>query len=128
MRPYRVTLAAIALALATTAGAAAQDSTFGAGTPEARYFRVESGVGSGRRGPQVEGYVYNTYDYGATRVRVKVESLDAAGRTLDTRLVFVTLDVPPRGRAFFTAPAPAGTASARAGVVYFEWVPRGGGM
>ena len=44
MSDYRVTLAAIALALTAAAGAAAQDVGFGAGTPETRYFRVESAV------------------------------------------------------------------------------------
>jgi len=38
------------------------------------------------------------------------------------------LDVPPRGRSFFRAPAVEGAASARLSVLNFEWVPRGGGM
>ena len=128
MSRYRVTLAAIALTLAATAGAAAQDSDFGGGTPETRYFRVESALSAGRRGPQVEGYVYNVYDYSATRVRLRAEFSDAAGRPLETRVLYVALDVPPRGRSFFRAPAPAGAATARVSVLNFEWVPRGGGM
>jgi hypothetical protein len=123
----RVTLTAIALILAVATGAAAQMSDFGAGTPESRYFRVESGVSAGRRGPQVEGYVYNVYDAHALRVRLNVEALDAAGRLLERRVAYVPLDVPPRGRAFFQAPVPAGTASARVSVLNFEWAPRGGG-
>ena len=125
----RVTLAAIALTLTLTGavGAAAQDTGFGAGTPESRYFRVDSAVAAGRHGPQVEGYVYNVYDAHAVRVRLRVEELDATGRVLDTRTVLVPLDVPARGRAFFTAPAPAGTASARVSVLSFDWAPRGGG-
>jgi hypothetical protein len=121
----RVTLAAIALTLTAAAGAAAQD--FGAGTPESRYFRVDSVVTAGRRGPQIQGYVYNVYDAHAVRVRLRMEALDATGRVLDTRTVFVPTDVPARGRAFFEAPAPAGTASARVSVLNFEWAPRGGG-
>lgn len=128
MSHYRVTLAAIALGLTAAAGAAAQDSDFGGGTPETRYFRVESALSAGRRGPQVEGYVYNVYDFPATRVRLRVEFIDAAGRLLDTRVVYVPLDVPPRGRSFFRAPAVAGAAATRASVLYFEWTPRGGGM
>jgi hypothetical protein len=121
----RVTLAAIALTLTAAAGAAAQD--FGAGTPESRYFRVDSAVAPGRRGPQIQGYVYNVYDAHAVRVRLRMEALDASGRVLDTRTVFVPTDVPARGRAFFEAPAPAGTVSARVSVLNFEWAPRGGG-
>ena len=127
MTHARVTLAAIALTLMAAAGAAAQDTGFGAGTPESRYFRIESTVAAGRRGPQVEGYIYNVYDTHATRVRLNVEAIDAAGRLLETRVAYVPLDVPPRGRAFFQAPLPAGATAARVSVLNFEWVPRGGG-
>jgi hypothetical protein len=127
MSSTRVTLAAIALTLTAAAGAAAQDSGFGAGTPESRYFRVDSAVAAGRHGPQVEGYVYNVYDAHALRVRLRVEELDATGRVLETRTVLVPLDVPARGRAFFTAPVATGTASARVSVLSFDWAPRGGG-
>ena len=121
----RVTLAAIAVVLSTSGLVAAQD--FGAGTPESRYFRVESSVIPGRKGPQVEGYVYNVYDYGATRVRLRVEALDGAGQRLDERIVYVPLDIPPRGRSYFRAPTAPGATSARVTVLNFEWVPRGGG-
>ena len=127
MSPTRVTLAAITLTLVAAAGSAAQDSGFGAGTPESRYFRVESTVAAGRHGPQIEGYEYNVYDAHAERVQLRVEALDQTGRVLDTRTVLVPLDVPARGRAFFQAPAPAGATSARASVLSFEWGPRGGG-
>ena len=120
-----VTVAALTLALMAATGVAAQD--FGAGTPESRYFRIDSAVATGRHGPQDEGYVYNVYDAHAERVRLRMEALDATGRVLDTRTVFVPSDVPARGRAFFQAPVPAGTASARLSVLNFEWAPRGGG-
>jgi hypothetical protein len=114
-------LAAIALVLWTTGPAAPQY------TPEERYFRVESSVLNGKKGPEIEGYVYNVYDQQATRVRLRVESRDAAGQKIDERFVFVPLDVPPRGRSYFRAPVAASTATTRATVFYFEWSPRGGG-
>src|SRR2546425_13191766 len=129
-RPPRSTLfpyTTLFRSLMTAAGAAAQDSGFGAGTPEMRYFRVESAVSEGRRGPRVEGYVYITYDVYAIWVRLRVEAVDAAGRPLETRVAYVPLDVPPGGRAFFQASVPAGTASARVSVLNFESAPRGGG-
>lgn len=125
---HRVMLTAVAFVLATTTvAAAAQDTGFGAGTPESRSFRIDSAVVAGSRGPQVEGYVHNLYDMHATRVRLSVESLDSAGRPLDTRVVYVPLDVPPHWRSFFSAPLPAGAASVRVTVLNFEWLPRGGG-
>ena len=127
MTRYRVTVAAIALTLTATTPATAQESNFGAGTPESRYFRTESSVAAGRRGSQVEGYVYNVYEAHAVRVRLDVEALDASGRLLERRTAYVPLDVPPHGRAFFRVGAPVGTASARVTVQSFEWAPRGGG-
>ena len=127
MTQHRVTLAALALTLMATTGTAAQDTGFGAGTPESRYFRIDSTVMAGRRGPQVEGYIYNVYDAYALRVRLNVEAIDAAGRLIETRVAYLPLDVPPRGRAFFQAPLPAGATAARVSVLNFEWAPRGAG-
>jgi hypothetical protein len=121
-----VTVAVIALTLTSLTGAAAQ-SDFGAGRPESRYFRTESTVATGRRGLQVEGYVYNVYEAHAIRVRLNVDALDAQGRVLETRTAYVPFDVPAHGRAFFAVPAPAGTTAARVSVQSFEWAPRGGG-
>jgi hypothetical protein len=126
MTHYRWTVAAIGLTLTVVTGAMAQ-SDFGAGTPESRYFRTEPTVAAGRRGPQVEGYVYNLYDAYAIRVLLRIDAVDASGRSLETRRAYVPFDVPPRGRAFFQVPAPTGTASARVAVESFEWTGRGAG-
>ena len=127
MTHHRVTLAAIALTLITATAATAQDTGFGAGTPESRYFRIDATVTAGRHGPQLEGYVYNVYDAHATRVRLNVEAIDAAGQLIEKRVAEVPFDVPPRGRSFFHAPLPAGTTTARVSVLNFEWAPRGAG-
>ena len=126
MTHYRPAVAAIALALTVVTGTGAQ-SNFGAGTPESRYFRVDPVVSTGRRGPQVEGYVYNLYDAHAIRVLLSIDAIDASGRLIETRHAFVPFDVPARGRSYFQVPAPAGTASARASVESFEWTGRGAG-
>jgi len=126
MTHYRPAVAAIALTLTVVTGAAGQ-SDFGAGTPESRYFRTEPTVSAGRRGPQVEGYVYNLYEAHAKNVQLSIDALDASGRLIETRRAFVPFDVPPHGRSFFQVPAPAGTASARVSVESFEWTGRGAG-
>jgi hypothetical protein len=119
---------ALGLLLAPLAArtAAAQESNFGGGRPEERYFTVEAALGHGRRGPVAEGYVMNRYDVHATRVRLALQPLDAAGRPLGNVIAYVG-DVPARNRAFFHTAVPPGTASVRAGVESFEWSPRGGG-
>jgi hypothetical protein len=104
----------------------AQESNFGGGRPEDRYFSVEAVVGSGRRGPVAEGYVTNRYDHYASRVAVALEPVDAGGRPLGPVTIYVT-DVPARGRTFFRRPVPAGTTAVRAHVAYYEWAPRGAG-
>lgn len=106
--------------------AAAQESNFGGGRPEERYFSVEATLGSTRRGSVAEGYVTNRYDHYASRVVLTLIPVDATGRQLDPVTVYVP-DVPPRGRTFFRTPVPAGATSVRASVAYFEWAPRGGG-
>ena len=65
-------------------------------TPQnaARYFR------SGR--PVVSGYVYlNSSGLGAARVRLLVESLDAAGLPIAQEIAHVDSDLPFDGRTYF---------------------------
>ena len=105
---------------------ASAQSDFGAGRPEERYFTVEAQVGTGRRGPVAEGYVYNRYDFQAARMQLAVTPVDAAGRALPAVTAYVG-EVPPRNRTYFQVPLPAGTTNVKATVASFEWTPRGGG-
>lgn len=120
MSHFRIAIVAIALALSAA-------GTVGAQAPEERYFRIDAAVISGKRGPEIEGYVYNEWNMQATRVRLRVEELDASGQKIGERIVFVPLDVPSRARSYFRAPVAPGTVSTRNWVFYFEWSPRGGG-
>jgi hypothetical protein len=106
--------------------AGAQDSGFGAGRPEDRYFSVETHLAAGRRGPVAEGYVLNRYDHYATRVALTLLPVDASGRQLAPVTVYV-FGVPPRSRTYFRAAVPAGTAGVQASVANFDWAPRGSG-
>lgn len=105
--------------------AGAQESNFGGGRPEDRYFSVETHLASGRRGPVAEGYVLNRYDHHATRVALTLTPVDAAGRPLAPVTVYVP-GVPPRSRTYFRAALPAGTTAVQASVANFDWAPRGG--
>jgi hypothetical protein len=116
---------AFALIPGTLRTAFAQGSNFGAGRPEERYFAVDATVTAGRKGPTAEGYVTNRYALYATRVRLNIEALDAAGRSLGTLNAGVG-EVPPLNRTFFQVPVPPGTASVRAAVASYDWTGRGG--
>jgi hypothetical protein len=118
-------IAAILALVLVSELAAAQESNFGDGRPEERYFTVEASVGAGRHGPVAEGYVVNRYHYLAQRVRVTVQPLDAAGQPFGTLTAYVG-DVAGHNRTFFSTTLPPGTAGVRASVTYFEWAPGGG--
>ena len=115
---------ALALTPLATRRAAAQDSPFGAGRPEDRYFTVDVGLRDG--GSAAEGYVTNRYDNYTLRAGLLLEPLDAAGRPLGPVITDVR-DIPARHRAYFRTRLPAAAASIRGRVVSFEWAPRGGG-
>jgi hypothetical protein len=116
---------ALVLTPLATRRAAAQESPFGAGRPEDRYFNVDVGLRDG--GSVAEGYVTNRYDNYTLRVGLVLEPLDAAGRPLRPVTTDVR-DLPARHRVYFRTRLPAPAASIRGRVVSFEWAPRGGGM
>ena len=90
-----------------------------------RYFRVESEVTQGRRGPVVSGYVYNTSGHTAGNVRLVVEGLDAGGQVTSSAISGLMGTVPPNGRAYFEARAPQGATSVRVRVLSYDPVARG---
>jgi hypothetical protein len=92
-----------------------------------RWFQVSWDVTQGRRGPQVEGYVYNTYGQAADRMMLVVERLDAGGQVLDCTQTWMSGTVPSNFRSYFAAPVPDASAKYRVRVLSFDWVGRGGG-
>lgn len=91
-----------------------------------RYFRVEAEPRQTRRGPALAGYVYNSYGMTAHRVELLVEGLDASGNVVSSTIGHVSGTVPPFDRAYFEVRVPAGAASYRARVRWWEWTARGG--
>jgi hypothetical protein len=91
-----------------------------------RYFKVEFQVTQKRKGPAVEGYVYNRGRQAAQRVRLQIERVDAAGAVVGSSSIWIPGEVPMESRAFFSASVP-GAASYRVQVVSFDWTCQGGG-
>jgi hypothetical protein len=91
-----------------------------------RYFQVEFDVTRNRRGPAVEGYVYNRGHQAAQRVRLQIQRVDAAGGVVGSSTIWVLGDVPMDARAFFSASVPE-AASYRVHVVSYDWACQGGG-
>jgi hypothetical protein len=107
MRPTRraflawtVPLGAALLSAARPAVVTAQSVT-AATAP--RYFRVEAQPGTDRKGcPIVWGYVYlHSKGQGSARVRLLVESLDAAGQPVASEIAYVDNDVLLYSRTYF---------------------------
>lgn len=90
-----------------------------------RYFRLEWQATRDKKGPAIEGYVYNQGAQNAERMRLVIEWLDGAGKLAGTSSVWVLGTVPMGSRAYFHASVPE-AASYRVRVLSFDWTGRGG--
>jgi hypothetical protein len=122
MRRGIAALTAAALLLTCAASTAAQ--IYAPQTLD-RYFRLEWTVTRDRKGPAIEGYVYNTSRRPVERMRLQIERLDAAGTVVGSTAVWVLGSVPVDNRAYFYASVPA-AASYRVQVLNFDWAAGGG--
>ena len=95
----------------------------------ARYFRIDAQTSADRSGrPVVSGYVYlNSSGLGAARVRLLVESLDAAGQPIAQEIAYVDSDVPFDGRTYFWVRPKKPGASYRVTIHSGDWTRTGGG-
>src|SRR5438093_9711259 len=119
----RITALTVAALLTGAVGVSAQIYT-----PESleRYFRLEWEVTRGRKGPKVEGYVYNQAMRTAEHMRLQIERLDASAKVVGSSTVWVFGTVRVDGRAYFSASVPD-AASYRVQVLEFDWTCGGGG-
>jgi hypothetical protein len=91
-----------------------------------RDFRLEWQVTHDKKGPAVEGYVYNTALRNAERMRLQVERLDGDGKVVGSSSVWVLGLVPMNGRVYFRASVPE-AARYHVDVLAFDWACGGGG-
>ncbi|MBI2529286.1 MAG: hypothetical protein HYV93_25280 [Candidatus Rokubacteria bacterium] len=106
---------------AAAQGTAADKST--AAKLGEKYFRVEFEAGRTKGGRTLlTGYVYNDHGLAAARVRLLVDSLDAAGRVTATTVGYVDSLVPLKGRTYFEVPVDKPGVSYRVSVPYFDWI------
>lgn len=74
--------------------------------------------------PRLVGHVYNNSTYRIGSVRLRLQSLDASDRVLREDLAWIYVDVPARGRAYFSVNRPAGAQSFRVTVESFLLISR----
>ena len=115
----RVTLPAIAVALLLSASFAQAQSyrIYGAES----FFTVDWEAAERRGRPIVRGHVVNTYGMVAQRLRVLVESLDAAGQVTATTVGYVSGDVLPGPRVYFEVPVERAAPAYRVVVLSWDW-------
>jgi hypothetical protein len=119
----RITALTVAALLTGAVGVSAQ--TFAPESLE-QDFRLEWQVARGRKGPGIEGYVYNKAMRTAERMRLQIDRLDASGKVVGSSTVWVFGTIREDGRAYFSASVPE-AASYRVSVLSFDWKSGGGG-
>jgi len=91
----------------------------------ARLLRVEwSPLSEEWTRPRLVGHVYNNSTYRIGSVRLRLQSLDASDQVLREDLAWIYVDVPARGRAYFSVNRPAGAQSFRVTVESFLLISR----
>jgi hypothetical protein len=97
-----IVMAATLLALVGTPTAQTQEEV-------AKKLRVEWEVLSETWArPRLVGYVYNDSEYRIGSVRLRVQTLDAAGTVVRDDLAWIYVNVPARSRSYFSVRRPEG--------------------
>lgn len=92
-----------------------------------RYFTLQWQAGDTNGRSDVHGTIANEWGFAARKIRLLVDSLDAAGAVAAQTIAYVPFDLPPGTRSYFEARVPGGAASYRVSVYQWEWVQSGGG-
>lgn len=124
MTGVRRAVAAMTLGLVFTGWVGASAQIYAPQSLE-RFFRLEWEVKQARKGPVIEGYVYNFGAQAAEHVLLQIDRLDSAGSVVGRSTVWVLGDVPKNNRAYFGAPV-SEAASYRVQVLSFDWACNGG--
>ena len=92
-----------------------------------RYFTVEWQAADTHGRLVVYGRIRNEYGFAARKVRLLIDSLDAAGAVTAQTIAYVPFDVTPGTGGWFEARVPAPAASYRVSIYQWEWIQSGGG-
>jgi hypothetical protein len=84
-----------------------------------QYFRVESQSVSRDGRALVTGTLWNTTTWGARRIQLLVEGLDAGGRVVDQQVVWLGVNLTAGAHAYFEVPV-RGAPSHRVSVFAFD--------
>jgi hypothetical protein len=122
----RRTVAALAIALIGLGAAPAPAQIYSPQSVE-RDFKLEWQATRDRKGPAIEGYLYNTSRQTAQRVRLEIARLDAGGNVVGAAAIWLPGEVQKGDRAYFRT-AVSDAASYRVQILSFDWACEGNGM
>jgi len=91
-----------------------------------QYFALQWQAGDTNGRSAVHGVIRNEYGFPARKVRLLIDSLDAAGGVTAQTLADVPFDLTPGTGSYFEARVPARAASYRVVVYQWEWIQAGG--
>ena len=91
-----------------------------------RYFKLQWESADHKGRPVVQGSIFNDYGVPARKIRVLVDSLDAAGGVTAQTIGYVAFDLTAGTRAYFEVPVPARAAAYRVAIFQWEWIQSGG--
>ena len=115
LRPAVVVLALIAMTVSAVVAQRLQPLV----VDWQQYFRVESELSTRDGRPQLKGTVWNTANWGAKRIQLLVDALDAGGQVVNQRVIWLGVDLAPGTHAAFEVPMPA-SSSYRVSVLAFD--------
>ena len=92
-----------------------------------RYFKLQWEAADPKGRPEVHGSIFNDYGFPARKIRLLIDSLDAAGAVTAQTIAYVPFDLTPGTSAYFAARVPARAVSYRVVVFQWEWTQKGGG-
>lgn len=118
MRTLRTTAVVFSLLISTVSGVPAQPLRPLVVDWE-QYFRVESQPVSRDGRSVVTGTLWNTTTWGAKRIQLLVEALDASDQAVNQRVVWLGVDLTAGSHAYFEVPMPP-SASYRVSVFAFD--------
>lgn len=115
----RASAALVLVLMATTAGVAVAQSLQPLVVDWQQYFRIDAEPSTRGGRTVVSGTVWNTGTWGAKKIQLLVDALDASGRVVDQRVVWLGIDLAAGTHAAFDVPMPA-SASYRVSVFAFD--------
>ena len=93
-----------------------------------QYFRVQWDATKKNGQALVEGYISNSWGFGAQRIQLLVTGYDATGKPLGQVIAWGPNEIDPGDRRYFDVPVPPGASTYDVAIFAWDWIQTGGGL